>query len=905
MGKWEFAKNVGTGSNISRTFEVGDASNYSPVDVTFANVMGSGNLLAKATATEHPQIATSDIIPDFSVNRYWTLTNVDGITFSTADVIFNWVAGDIDAGAVTSNFGVANYNGSTWSLTSIASPLSTSIQATGLTTFDDFAIGERTITPRWTGAIGTNWYTTGNWSTSSVPISTSNVLIPSSLSNYPTIASGTAVSNDLTIQSGASVTVTSAILQIGGTVSNSGTFTAADGTIVFNGSSAQNIPAATFANNTIKDLTINNTAGVTLGGTLNLTGALTISGGSLATGGYLTLKSTSTTVAYVAQITSASGTPITGNVTVERYIPARRKYRLITSSVTTSASPTLSVGEEALSIWGNWQNQGNVVTGNNGTFITGGTVGDGYDQQTQNASFFTYDDVNRRYTGFTSANGKNTKYTPLKAGVAYYMFVYGDRLNAYNTSTPNNTVLSATGILLTGDQTYTTASAIPLSNTTGRYTLLGNPFASPIDWTTISRTNLANTYWGWDPNLSSTGGYITVTNTGTVTLISPFTGTTGLNQYIQPGQGFVVQTTAASPVLTIEEQDKVSNFNGNAFKVDGENGSSEANTIPLMAINLQYSNGIGTILADGVLTAFDPFFSNGIGKEDASKIPNTGESIAILNSGQSLSIDARKMPQTDDTLFLNVARLTKPQYTLQIFAQQINNNIEAYLEDAYLHTKYSLSLTDTNKIVFNVNTDAASSDLNRFKVVFKTINAQAGTFTSIKATLKDKDIQVDWSVAEENSIKKYVVERSLDNTNFTKMYEVNAKGSNAIENYKWLDANAPTGNNYYRVLGIYNDGTYFISKTVQIQKIGNPEITVFPNPVRGLQINIRIKELEPGQYTLLLYNTQGQQMTMRAMNHPGGSTTQILQLNKKLPSGIYTLKITNKNANYIYSILIE
>jgi hypothetical protein len=165
----------------------------------------------------------------------------------------------------------------------------------------------------------------------------------------------------------------------------------------------------------------------------------------------------------------------------------------------------LSPGQESLSIWGNWQNGGNNVMANIGTLITGGSSGDGFDTQTPNASLYTYNDATRLFVPFSTSNGKNTKYTPLKAGVAYYMFVYGDRTNTITTSSPKITTISSTGTLLTGNQVYTINSTIPLSNVTGRYTLLGNPFASPINWETIPKTNLENTYWGWDPNLASTG----------------------------------------------------------------------------------------------------------------------------------------------------------------------------------------------------------------------------------------------------------------------------------------------------------------------------------------------------------------------------------------------------------------
>ena len=580
-------------------------------------------------------------------------------------------------------------------------------------------------------------------------------------------------------------------------------YTTTGSTINFNGSGGQTIPAFSFNNITVSG---GNTK--TAGGSINIVGDLTLGANTtleLGTNNII-LKSSATATARLTSVpATAAITYGTGKFIVERYIPGRRKYRLITSSVTTSAGATLTSGQESLSIWGNWQTQGN-TTANVGTIITGGTAADGFDQNTTNASLYTYDAVNRRYTGYTSANSKNTKYTPLKAGVAYYMFVYGDRTNTVYTNTPNYTTISSAGTLLTGDQTYNSSSTIPLSNVTGQYTMLGNPFASPINWAAVTKTNLSNTYWGWDPNLSSTGGYVTVNTTGTVTLISPFTGTTGLDQYIQPGQGFFVQTTASSPVLVIHENDKVANFNANAFRVT-------TNSIPLMAINLFYDNAGTKVLADGTLAAFDPSFSNKVGKEDATKMTNASEVVAIANANSLLSIDARQMPKENDTIFLNIAKLTKPQYTLQIFSQKMIDT-KAYLEDKYLKTSQALLMNDTNRIVFNVTADGASFDANRFRIVFTKGNMQPIT------------------VAKKSSIN------------------------------------------------------------------------VFPNPVTGQQINLRLNEIGQGQYTLQLINSQGQKVYTQQIVHDGTSSNLVISFNKKHPAGIYYLQLSGKE-KYSKTILIE
>jgi hypothetical protein len=160
-------KYVATGATAPN-FEIGDSSNYTPVNIQFGNVSVSGDLTFNTTAGDHPNIGTSTIDSSKSVNRYWTAAN-SGITFNNFSAIFNFInPGDIDAGANTAAFIVGKYTGGTWSYPTVGTKNSNNTQTTGLTSFSDFQIGNLVDTTPPSG--GSITYTDGYYASLSVPI---------------------------------------------------------------------------------------------------------------------------------------------------------------------------------------------------------------------------------------------------------------------------------------------------------------------------------------------------------------------------------------------------------------------------------------------------------------------------------------------------------------------------------------------------------------------------------------------------------------------------------------------------------------------------------------------------------------------------------------------------------------
>jgi hypothetical protein len=66
----------------------------------------------------------------------------------------------------------------------------------------------------WTGAVSSVWTNTANWSAGLVPTNTTDVVIPAGCPNYPAITSGTAYVRNISIATGASVTIAAATLNV-------------------------------------------------------------------------------------------------------------------------------------------------------------------------------------------------------------------------------------------------------------------------------------------------------------------------------------------------------------------------------------------------------------------------------------------------------------------------------------------------------------------------------------------------------------------------------------------------------------------------------------------------------------------------------------------------------------------
>jgi subtilisin-like proprotein convertase family protein len=762
----------------------------------------------------------------------------------------------------------------------------------------------------WVGSTSSDWNTPSNWSDGLLP-STScvDVTIPvlTAPNVYPQLTSGTATVNNLVIYPNATMQISNATLQVAGTITNNGVLNAVNGTVELNGTSAaQSIAGSLFQNNSIHNLVVSNSNGVSFTGTndtMKITGLLSFgtSNAILNTNNNLTLVSNAAGTASVGDLTAGglyTGNNITGNVTVERYIPLHPK-----------AWQLLAVPTSGQSINAAWQ-EGNATLQDlrpgYGTTIASnisGALGLGFDfyTPTGGSSMKTYNPLTNNWDGVANTS------MPIANKRGYMFFVRGDRSVTTSAAPAVPTTLRTTGKL------FTIGADAPQTTTVlaGKMESIGNPYASAIDFTKITKPaapNVDDKFYVWDPLLTNgyygLGGYQTISATNGWKPTPGGTANYDANTaypFIQSGQAFFVNATGAGGTVAFSEACKTTNTTMvNRAMVRMEDRE-------FLRAGLYNASGF---LSDGNVVAFDPVFNNAVDADDALKLTNTSENFGIMRAGKNLSIEAHGRVTGMDTVFYSIGNLKRQEYRLKFGPENMDTTgLTATLIDKFANTATAVSLVDTTQVGFTVTTDLASSASDRFYIVFNRVVPPAitqigGTHTTRTA------IKVTWTTANESNMATYEIQRSANGRSFVTVgSNASTVNNQAAINYQFEDLTAPFGTNFYRVKGVKYNGDLIYSSIIKVlpQKVVTPEpaslagttaeavsqrpLSVYPNPVINKTMHIDFGSEQPGTYKIELISTAGQ-VVFKSAHTIAKSAVDEVRLPASLSAGNYQLRIT-------------
>jgi hypothetical protein len=520
-----------------------------------------------------------------------------------------------------------------------------------------------------------------------------------------------------------------------------------------------------------------------------------------------------------------------------------------------------------------------------GTQIVGpGGPTNGFDVATTAASIKTYDPTTNLWQLLpnTSQNVNNDK--------GYMIFVRGSRAvtTAGTGVLADSTTLRAKGKLMTGN---IAGPVVPANS----FQSIANPYASSVKFDSLTKTNLQGFIWVYDPTLGTLGGFIVIDQAGASTPPSSLYSNPTLSRIIQSGQAFFVHSTASAGSINFKESDKIT---------ESHLVLREAQTnSPSLRSSMFYQAADGSYnLSDGNLVMIDEANTNDQ-SDDAIKFFNSGDNFAVLRNGNSFAIEKRKPFVQTDTVFYNMLVSRAGNYSIKIkISDWVVSSTNVFLIDKYTHTTTPISLSEEMSYVFQINADLASKASDRFMVVFNNtpLAPLPVKFLSVTAAYKNKsDVEIKWTVSNEQNVSKYIIYKSTDGLHFTKVGEnINVLNNGHTNSYLFIDANNINPLTYYKVSSIDFDGTVKYSDIVNVKNSSvKNELIIYPNPVINGMINLSISFLKSQEYNYSILNAAGQTVDKGVINLTNNNFGKKVSLRSFVSPGVYTFKIVGEDGD--------
>jgi hypothetical protein len=522
------------------------------------------------------------------------------------------------------------------------------------------------------------------------------------------------------MQTATALTLTAGKLALGSnTLTMNGTLTStATNNLVANGSSGITIGGTgALGSNLFLDQTIIGTTNrlanltynrasqtITLGDTVEVTGIVTPSNGTLATGNKLKLISNASGDAMIA---AGTGSYITGVVTVERYLPAKanKRWRFMSSPV---SGATLA----------DWKNE-MYVTGTSG-------VTNGFDASASNqSSIYDYNEAaitGDFNTGWTAATNITNILTP---GKGFRVFVRGDRTpGRLDGSITNqnaitlNTVNDVNKGNINMSPTFTSSGILADDG----WNLMGNPYPAPIDWNAFhdaGRSGSSPDYSGTDYTHLDAVVYIYDPSSNGFTSYNAFSGATigsMTNGVIPSGGAFYVKASASSPTMTMKEIYKTTTAATGAIFKTGP--GAEQFTIKLLSDAETHDEAVIKYVNEAT-TGFDGY--------DIKKMYGGDVNIATIASDASfLSANYKPFNGESDSIMLSMGIAKTGSYAFEFNDPDLLiTELPVYLIDLYKHQSVNLRNQQSYPFTVDVN-DKASLGNARFAIVIGTEQPNTG-----------------------------------------------------------------------------------------------------------------------------------------------------------------------------------
>jgi hypothetical protein len=176
---------------------------------------------------------------------------------------------------------------------------------------------------------------------------------------------------------------------------------------------------------------------------------------------------------------------------------------------------------------------------------------------------------------------------------------------------------------------------------------------------------------------------------------------------------------------------------------------------------------------------------------------------------------------------------------------------------------------------------------------------------SFTAQRNNKDVSLNWSVADEINMKGYEIEKADNNNIFKPVGFMNAHNDLKNQSYAYTDVNAFTFSPtvQYRLKQIDNDGTIQYSRVIPVKSLSALSDLVFANPFSNalrMQLNIA----NPSMVSINIYDMKGSLVASeKPAMYNSASNSIVVSSTAALNTGVYVLKLSVGNEQFSYKIV--
>jgi hypothetical protein len=329
-----------------------------------------------------------------------------------------------------------------------------------------------------------------------------------------------------------------------------------------------------------------------------------------------------------------------------------------------------------------------------------------------------------------------------------------------------------------------------------------------------------------------------------------------------------------------------------SYNVTAQSSSANASRSTLI-VTLYGCNADGSkYIADGVMVNYAANFSNYVDDNDAEKIFGSPPSLAIDRNDTMLAVERRCTITKSDTIPLSLTGTSASNYMFEVSGSGFQPGIVAWIYDSYLDSSFVIDLQQATDIPFKITSDPASKSANRFGVIAVPTGVLPVTFTFLNAVPNGKNINITWGVDNENDIKQYIVQHSVDGVAFSDYTSLSPiGGSRPSGTYQVTFTGANAGDHFFRVESVDNDNKVSFSRIVSVYVTGNSVVSIYCNAVDNNNIRLVYNNLQIGNYTVEMVNAGGQMLYSQQQTLKETSGSLPLQLQTSLQHGLYYITI--------------